>query len=863
MTNTMSDPRRLSLPVRLALRDLKAGLSGFRIFIACIVLGATAIVGVGSTSRSLVDSIGREGRRILGGDLSFSTVLRELTSQERTWLQARGALSEIATLRVMARKASGQAVLVEIKAVDPSYPNVGTVQIEPATPEIQNGLASQSGAFGLYSDESLQIRMDLKPGDELMIGDSRFIWRGVLKSEPDKLAGGMALGPRVMISTQALRSSGLIQPGSLVRWTYRLQVQAADGGSGRLIASNEQVQAIVRESETAFPEAGWRVGTRDRISPNFSRNLERFTQFLTLVGLTALIIGGIGIANAVRGFVNKKRTDFAILKALGASGSYVFSLAMTEVLLAALIGIAIGVSLGIALPFGIAAIFGAIIPLPFTPAIFPTEIAAGVVYGLLAAIAFSAGPLGRLHDTRVSQLFRHDLEHADGRLRLRYRLTIAASGLCFLGMIFLTATDLRAATIYLLAAGVILIFLQGVGLAFVRLARAAPRFGGSEMRLALSNLGRPGALTRPVIASVGLGLSLFVVLSTIDENIREPLSQGVPGQTPTFFFTDIRANQGDAFSRFIQDKAPGAKIEMVPMLRGRLVALNGEGVKSLRARENVAWVLEGDRGITFANEVPEGSKLLRGEWWDASYKGEPLVSVEAEVAEGLGLKIGDTVTLNVFGRNISGRIHNLREVNWRNFGINFVFVFNPAAFAGAPYSWLATATYPGAATAVDENAVVTSVTEAFPGVSTVRLKETLDAVAGIARQLGMAIRSATIIALFASVLVLAGALSAGQSARIYDLVVLKVLGATRGRLVLALAIEFLTLAAITSFCAMVIGSLTAKIILTRVLVVETFVFDAAGALQTTLLAVAIVVVLGLVGTWTALGRRPARELRNL
>ncbi len=852
---------RFPLAIRLALRDLTGGLAGFRIFIACIVLGVTAIVGVGSTARSLLDSLAREGQQILGGDVSFTTVLRELTPDERQWISGRGKLSEIAGMRAMARK-TDNAVLVEIKAVDSTYPSIGRISLSPRDLDIQKALGLNDGAYGLAGDETLRDRLELSIGDSIMIGDAKFTWRGIVNSEPDKLAGGFSLGPRVMISMDALRASGLVQPGSLLRWTYRIYLPQERNPGGLAPASKSSIDEFLKNAEVAFPEAGWRVATRDRISPNFSKNLERFTQFLTLVGLTALIIGGIGVANAVRGFVNRKRSDFAVLKAIGASGSYVFLVSMIEVMIATAIGVAIGTAVGIALPFAVAGFFGTIIPVPFVPSTYLSEIALGAAYGFLAAAAFSLAPLGHVHDTPVSALFRDSLEQGKRSLRPVYRILIILSAILFLAVVLLTATDRRSAIIYLVASSLILGVLQIIGLSLSALARHMPRRGRTEWRLAIANLGRPGALTRPVIASVGLGLSLFVTLSVIDSNIREPLQHGIPGQTPSFFFTDIQSAQAEGFAAFVRQRIPEAKLEMVPMLRGRVVRLNDRDVKTIRAKENVAWVLEGDRGITFAPEVPAGSKITAGQWWPEKYAGPPLVSVESEAAEGLGLKLGDDVTLNILGRNITAKIANFREVNWRSFGINFVFVLTPSTFAGVPHTWLATATFADGGSNAVETRLVGAVASAFPTVSAIRLKETLEAVAAIARQLGIAIRSATIIALLASILVLAGALAAGQSSRLYDTIMLKVLGATRRRLIGALFAEFIILGLTTAMFAVLAGTATAWMILTRVLMIDTFSWDWQSGIQTAMISLIIVITLGIAGTWKVLGQRPARNLRE-
>src|SRR4051794_27052348 len=272
---------------RFALREMRGGLRGFAVFIACIALGVAAIAGVGSFARSLGDGLAREGRVILGGDISFSLMAREATANERKFLEDDGGLSVAATMRAMVRTTDGQTALVEMKAVDAAYPLFGTVALEPAG-ELSTALAERDGAFGAAVDPALLARLGIERGARVTIGSAIIELRAVLKTEPDKLAGGIGFGPRLMISEAALRATGLVQPGSLVRWHYRLRLAGAD-------ANDRVANAVVAASEKRLPDAGWEVRTRANASPALGRNIERFTQYLTLVGLTALLVGGVGV----------------------------------------------------------------------------------------------------------------------------------------------------------------------------------------------------------------------------------------------------------------------------------------------------------------------------------------------------------------------------------------------------------------------------------------------------------------------------------------------------------------------------------------------------------------------------------------
>ncbi len=839
-------------PLRFALRELRGGLHGFRIFVACIALGVMAIAGVGSFSKSLTDGIDREGQVILGGDLSFILIHREVNDAERRFLESRGQVSSGATMRAMATAAGGQRALVELKAVDALYPLYGKIALDPDMP-LDRAIAQRDGAFGAAVDSTLLARLNLERGARLAIGNATIEVTAVIKSEPDKLASGIGFGPRIILSQAALRSTGLLVPGSLVRWNYRLKLTEP---------SERAVEATAAAAGRELPDAGWQVRNRTNSSPQLERNVERFTQFLTLVGLTALLVGGVGVANAVKSHIDRKRDTIATLKAMGATGGRVFAIYLSQVLVLSAIGAVIGLALGAALPFAIAAAFGAIIPLPIAPAVQLEELVMAFGYGLLTALAFALWPLGRAHDVPVSALFR-DAVSADGHWpRRRY---IVAT-LLVIGALVTVATilsyDRKIALIFVGASAAVFITLQVVALLLMAVARRLPRMRSTALRLAIANMHRPGALTPTVVLSLGLGLALLVTVIEIDGNLRRQIEGALPDKVPSFYFLDIQSAESERFDAFIQREAPKAVLERVPMLRGRIMSAAGIKADDIKARSDATWVLQSDRGITFAAEVPQGSTVVDGQWWPKDYKGPPLVSMEKRIAEGLNLKIGDPIVVNVLGRNIAAEIANLRSVHWENLGINFVLVFSPSAFAGAPHTDIATLSYPGGGTTEQETTLLKAVGETFPAVTTVRVKDAIEAVGNVVRNLILAVRGASLVALFAAMLVLGGALAAGHRDRIYDAVVLKTLGATRGKLIGAYALEYLLLGAVTAFFGVAAGSVAAWLVVTKVMNLN-FIWLPGPAAGAAFGALVVTVALGLAGTFSALGHKPATVLRNL
>src|SRR5262245_40853496 len=584
-----------SLSLRLAVRELRAGLAGFRVFLACIALGVMAIAGVASLAGSLADGLAREGRVILGGDVAFSLIQREASADERAFLARRGQVSTAATMRAMARTGDGRAALVEVKAVDAAYPLYGKAALDPAA-DLATVLAPRDGVYGVVADEALFARLDLKLGARLTVGTAPMEVRAVLASEPDKLAGGIGFGPRLMMSEAALRATGLLQPGSLVRWHYRVKLAAGDAG-------DRAADSVVQAAHAALPDAGWDIRTRSNASPQLERNIERFTQFLTLVGLTALLVGGVGVANAVKGHLDRERDVIATMKSLGATGGRVFAIYLTQIMLLALLGSALGLALGAVLPFAIASAFSAVIPIPIEPALQPDVLALALIYGL-------ATPLGRAHDVPVAALFRSEVAPERRRPRKRYMVAAAAAIALLAVLAVALAYDRRIAMIFVGSAAATFVALRLVATLVMAAACRAPRARSTILRLAIANIHRPGALTPTVVLSLGLGLAVLVTVTLIEGNLRHQVSAALPERAPSFYFVDIQSTDGARFDAFVHAHAPAATLERVPMLRGRIVAAKGTKAEDLKPAANAAWVLQSDRGITYASEVPIGSRVI-------------------------------------------------------------------------------------------------------------------------------------------------------------------------------------------------------------------------------------------------------------
>ncbi len=838
-----------STVLAIARRDLRGGLRGFRIFLACLTLGVLTIAALGSLTAMLQSGIAKEGRAILGGDIEFALVQREANADERALLDDLGNVSKVATLRALARASDGDTpALIEIKAVDNLYPLVGTFETVDGQ-HLESALAQVDGYHGVAVDDTLLARLDIDIGDLIRVGTADLQVRAVIAREPDRLGSGFVFGPRVMMALDALASTELVQPGSLVRWRYRVDLGLAG-------ESDRELGNIIEATQAETIDSGWRIRGRTHAAPNVERFIERLSFFMTLAGLTALIVGGVGIANAVRNYLETRTKTIATLKCLGATGATIFRIYLSQILILAVIATSIALALGALLPVVGVTLFSEILPVPVVAGFYWQPLSVAAAFGILVTLAFTIWPLGRARDVPGAVLFRSIIAPIRKWPPLPYLAAISASMIVAATLAFLWYPDPRITAFYIggTLASFILLWLLSLGLmAFVR------RFvhGGSPYsRLAFRNIHRPGTPAPSIILSLGLGLALMVTLALIDTNMSRELNASIPEKAPSFFFLDIQTDQLQPFQDIIAGESASAEVELVPMLRGRITHVGDTPAEELTVPSEIQWALRGDRGLTYEESLPEGSHLVSGQWWAPGYEGKPLVSVEVEIAQGLGLDVGDNITINVLGRELTAEVANLRAVEWESMGINFVLVFSPSALRNAPHSHLATVvTEPEF-----EQAMLRSVNASFPNITAIRVKDALDAVGNLLNRLLAAIRGASAISLMMSVLVLAGALASGYRARMYDAAVLKTLGATRRNVLTSHVIEYAAYGFVTAVFALIAGSIAAFAVVDYIMELP-WAFDLPIAGVTVVGAVIMTLVLGLATSWRALGAKPARTLR--
>ena len=845
----MAEPAQAVLPWRtawtLARRDLSARFKGLRLLLVCLFLGVGAIAAIGTLTGSIDRELAARGTQILGGDLELRVWQRRLSAEERAELARLGSVSDGLRMQAIARKGDLTAP-VALKAVDRSWPLYGKLELADgrlvgAPPEGTAWIARGTAA-----------RLGLKVGDSFTLGGQEQRVGGILKADPEQLSEGFALGDVAISALDLPARANLTAPGAMYRSVVRV----------KLADRSADPEAVADVLEQRWPDAGFQYRTRDNAAPSTQRFVSRMGEFLVLVGLAALIIAGIGIGGGVSSYLEARRTAIATLKVLGATSADIARVYLLQIGAAALAGSLAGLLAGVLVTPILASALGSLLPVDTGFTVSPLALATAAAYGLLVAFVFAAPPLVRARSFPAMALMRARVAPlAVNRRALLVPVGIGLAAIVALALI--NAAQPMVTTGFLIGAAAMLGLLALVGLGIRALAARLPRPGDPMLRAGLANLHRPGAQTGALVTALGFGLSAFVLIAAIQTSLDANIRRTVPDRAPDFFVLDIPQARAADFSEAVEQTVPGATARMVPNLRGRILAFGPKDrmtrVADLEEIPEGGWALRGERGLTYAVDVPDGSTVTAGEWWPPMYRGEPLVSLDEQFADAVGLKVGDYITIGLLGVERTARVAALRRIDWDTMGFNFVLVFSPNALADAPHNLAATIEVPSG---VQTGDLLPRLVRAFPSSSVIETGTLLRDARALLDQMATAILAAASVAGLAGLAVLMGAIAAARASRTYDNVILRVLGASRRQLLVLQLAEYGILAVILAALALVLGSAMAWAVMVHLFEFEWLpnwfrVLAVLGA------GLALVLAFALGGSLPLLRAKPASALREL
>jgi len=855
--------KKFFLPVIYARRDLRAGLRGFYIFLACLVLGVGAIASIQSLSRGLVESLHHDGRFILGGDISLRTIYTPAPPEQVNFLRHKiGTVSTVIETRAMARNAGGdQSTLAELKAVDPFYPLYGELEIvdeqgndiktpmqDLILPAIVNGV--QQKEWGALVEKELLTRLHIHLGDWIEVGQQKFRVNGIIAKEPDRIGAiHFSFAPRLMISSATFDATGLNALGSQVYYDYKIIMS--------YVHNLGDVQAVEKRIAEQFPHAAWKGRDCFSASPQMEQMVNRLTLFMTLIGLTTLLIGGVGISNAVRSFLESKLANIATLKCLGASDKFVLKVYIIQIFMLATVGIGFGLIVGIAVAKVAGTLLTAKLALTDQVHIYPTALLLAAGYGYLTTLCFSLWPVGRAVRVSPTDLFRDLVAPREQRpsLNIILWIVIAAQALALLTIV--TSSDQKLVIYFVAGALATFAIFYGYAALMKFTVKRLHIPATPELRMALANLHRPGNISTSVILSLGLGLTVLVAVALVQFNFMRLITDDIASDAPSFFFLDIQPDQRDAFSALASAEPTARNLVMMPSFRGRIMEVNGKKAEDALADKNESWVINSDRGFTYTGEMPAYSHITAGQWWDKNYSGPPIVSIATNVARAFNIGVGDKITVNILGSDITATVANVRDIDWSSFTMNFAITFAPGLLEKAPATYLASVIV-----AKDhEEDLQEKISHQFPNVTSVRVGDALAQAQVFVRAVAQAVSISAGVTLLAGTLVLAGGIAAARRRHLYDAIILKVLGATQRRILKTFLLEYGILGFLTVIIAAGLGTVAAYGVQKFVMDLS-WKFDWPVLLGVTVLCLTITLIAGFIGTWRALQQKPAPYLRN-
>ncbi|MEO0713373.1 MAG: FtsX-like permease family protein [Pseudomonadota bacterium] len=833
----------------IARRELAGGVRGFVIYLVCIALGVFAIAAAGSVTEGFSRGLASEARTLLGGDAMFTASQRRATPDERAWMQARGRVSERISLNVMG-EAGDVRQQVDIRAVDEQHPLIGADIVFGAT-DLREALSRQDGRWGVAVTPSLLETFELEIGDDIQLGNIAATIRARLDAEADGIGTPGVFGPEATIDIAALEEAERLTNGQLFRSRYLMVLPEGQTG-----------EAISLAAKAEWGNGGLRYRGPEDAVDGLQRLLEMLNTFLSVIGIAALVAGGVGIAQACTAFLQSRVQSIAAFKALGAETQTIRMAYLIQLGTLALLGALIGVVLGAAMPFLIGLLFGDRIPLPSVLAIYPAPLLRGALLGILAAAMFALPPLGRARATRPAALFRALGAEDQKSVPWIERAGSILAALALVAVTILTSTTPVITGMLLAGSGAAWLLFLGTASVIRWVAhRSLPAARGFG-RLVLSNLAGPGSLAPTIAPALGLGLALLVFVVVIQANIIKQVKETAAANLPALFITQIPQSQATQFDAVIEaegvDISDPEAFRRTPLIIGRVISLQGMPIDETSVAESERWVVDGEIGMPYIDRLPPEVEIIEGEWWPEDYDGPLLVSIEADAARGLGLGIGDMIGFRVFGRDVEARVSSLRNVDWGSFGANTAFILSPGTLEAAQPQHFAIVQVE----AGGEAAIIDGLAIDFPNVVIFQTREALATAGRLLGNISIAINAAVSIVLFAGLLVLFGAFASMARERRNEAALLKSFGASRPQVFGLYASEFGLSGALAGLIGTAIGTAAAW-------PVVTLQFEAAWTVPWTelgaILSIAILVSAtgGLVVGIRTLSHPPMRVLRSI
>lgn len=839
----------MNFVLSMTVREIRSSWKRLLFFFVCIGVGVGSIVALRSTLQNANTALVSQARLLLGADVQVDST-RALDDATRAAVEqvAKGPLvtgkTETVELPTMARPndlSKEGALLVELKAVGPEFPLYGDFTLA-------DGRSFQSSMLdnrGIIVGQGLLDRLQLQVGDEIKIGEAPFQIRGVINTDPAGGAG-FRLGPRVFIARSAIEETGLVGFGSRARYRVLLRT------------SESSPDALVKQLRTSITNSLINIRTYKESEQNINQQYTRSENYLSLVGLVILVLGGIGIANVTRVFIEQKKKAIAVLKCVGATSRKITTIYVAQVIALGLAGSLFGVLLAKLALVAVGRYFAESLPANMSQSLRLGTVIQGMMLGLLVSFLFSAVPLLRIRHIRPNMLLRDEDNPQKRRFDLLRVATVCLVVAALVAVFSWQAGSLRIGAFFLggLAATGGLLQLASLGLMW--LVKRTRNIQSFPVRHAINSLHRPGNQTRVILMAVGLGAFLVIAVQSLQRNLLLELDPANRGNLPNMYLIDIQKDQKAGVEKIITD-ATGERPELIPTIRARITAINGKGI-DLGPGE-----MRGDRGmlgreyiVTYRPALESNETIVAGQIWNPTPSSEPEVSISEELRGLQGLDIGSAITLDIVGRKLTARVTSVRQVDWRKSRTGFLILFRPGVLDNAPTMYVGGLN--GPTDAVSRSRLQRLIVEQYPNVSIIDVAEVIQLVTRLLGNVALAVTFVGAFVFFSGTLILVGSIAMTRYQRAYESALLKTLGATRQTVLSIVVAEY----GLLGLIAGIIGSAAALALsysLARFLFKIPWSFTPQVIIAGIAGTVALVITVGVISSYTSVSRKPLGVLR--
>tara|TARA_B000000460_G_scaffold42261_1_gene26212 strand:- start:294 stop:2819 length:2526 start_codon:yes stop_codon:yes gene_type:complete len=794
------DIQQFKLINKYALRDFSRSYKKLWVVTSTLFVSLLLLSLTFSVKEALNSEIDNNSKELLGGDIQVTSGIDPLPEKIIDEFDTLGKVSTAIEFATMLSKEGESPVFTELRAVDDNYPLYGNIETIPQIASERIFVNSQKPS--VLINESIQKLLKLSFGDDVVIMGQKFEVAGLVSSVPD-LAESAVFGEFAIISMESYEQFGLNSGGSFLDHEYRIKFK----NSTQVEKKEKLVRSIVEYDDSI------EIRLPGESGQSLSRVIDNFSNFLNLVSVSAMVIAGIGISNTLLSFVNQSNTSIAVKKSIGFSSSFIQTMYFYEIMMILVLTSVVAYFIGVFSPLLANELLPEALGIDLQPAFSFIGYLNIFFIGLLVVLIFSIPSLYSISEIKAAALFRNTFNPVSLNFSLM-NIILLSILVVILMTYFVYQTEQKLYTVlYFVAFFVTMLIFYGVSKLLILFIKAFYKFSNNSYRIAYRNIVAKKSLAPIMTISLGIGLTLLLTLSFVANNLKKEISDSIPSMAPDLFFVSIDRDMQRNLESFIKDVDPNVELEFSPMASASFISLNGTPIEEVVSESNrSAWVVRGDRRISWSEKPKPDNPIIEGEWWEPGNEDELFISMDSRAAYDLGMKINDKIVLNILGRDVTGIVKNFREVDYRDISINFAIIINKAFANKLPYEYVGTLK-----SELPSSEILARIVEKFPNVSAIKIDRILSQVSEVLNKVFIAVTAISLIVIIIGLIVIVSAVLVQTTFRRYNNLIYKILGVDFPTILKAMTMEFAVIYGTLIFFALSVATISSFLVVENAL----------------------------------------------